>query len=144
MPREADTTRAGDESKEETERRRLDWPTASVVVVVVVVKADRCCLLLGRAEAETAIAARGVQERTGALTRGQEAREAMAVFLVEFDGREIEKEDKRNAREMKMKELENHLDKKKASNTLKTFSPCVRRPDPPPEPRVRAVHVHRP
>lgn len=94
LPREAETTRAGDESKEETERRRLDWPTASVVVVVVV-KADRCCLLLGRAEAETAIAARGVQERTEALTRGQEAREAMAVFLVEFDGREIEKEDKR-------------------------------------------------
>jgi len=93
LPREAETTRAGDESKEETERRRLDWPTASVVVVVV--KADRCCLLLGRAEAETAIAARGVQERTEALTRGQEAREAMAVFLVEFDGREIEKEDKR-------------------------------------------------
>lgn len=92
LPREAETTRAGDESKEETERWRLDWPTASVVVVV---KADRCCLLLSRAEAETAIAARGVQERTGALTRGQEAREAMAIFLVEFDGREIEKEDKR-------------------------------------------------
>lgn len=52
LPREAETTRReGDESKEETERRRLDWPLANV--------ADRCCLLLGTAEAETAIAVRG-------------------------------------------------------------------------------------
>ena len=77
MPREAETTRReGDESREETERRRLvDWPIAKV--------ADRCCcccLLLGRAEAETAIAARGAQERTGALTKGEVAREAMVYF----------------------------------------------------------------
>ena len=78
LPREAETTRAGDESSsEEAERRRLDdWPN------VVVEAADRCCL--GRAdEAEMAIAARGAQERAGALARGQEAREAMVIFRVE-------------------------------------------------------------
>ena len=82
LAREAETTREGDGSREETERRRLEWPS------VVIVEADCCCRLLGRAEAETAIAARGAQDRTGALARGQEAREAMAVFLVEFDGRD--------------------------------------------------------
>ena len=73
LPREAETTRrGGDESGEETERRRLDWPIANVT--------DRCCLLLGRAEAETAIAVRGAKERTGALAKGEEAREAMFIF----------------------------------------------------------------
>ena len=95
LPREAETTRReGDESREETERRRLDWPTTASVVV----EADRCCLLLGRAEAEAAIAARGAQERTGALARGQEAREAIVIFLSRGGEKRIKRRRERERR----------------------------------------------
>ena len=88
MPREAETTRReGDESREETERRRLvDWPIAN--------EADRCCMLLGRAEAEAAIAARGEQERTGALTKGEVAREAILVYWSEIRRRRFKEGEK--------------------------------------------------
>jgi len=81
LPREAETTReAGEESSDETdERRRLDWIAAAV-------EADRCCLGPAITEAETAIALLEEHERTGALARGQKAREVMVVLWSNFEG----------------------------------------------------------